>query len=354
MRRVMCLAATAAIASGCGASRAEIRQPYAHFLEQSYVMLPPKDPPGLKYEAQAAANIVVAQTVEAAAGSLRNDTQHTNGVSKWHQAQLGVVTPNFVIRQLNDSSAAVRTPSFNPKGTYQWLGYRKAVRQIPDPSDRTKLIWEPDNVNSWKHVDLRLLDVQFAHYSNGQAGCFYERQRFVPVGDDYECQWIGNDSTNRAINNSDGSFSTWYLRGGLGFERMWGFGEDEAQHTSHVGVFGTAQYHIPFMTEDPQRPLYGDWRVRATAEYEKWVKCLGRMTWQTLAYVEKNLGADDAMPSSHWVAETSLSWEPLFGLGVFLRRHEGQDYYNIAFTRRLNVWQYGLIFKVDRRDAFAP
>jgi hypothetical protein len=355
MRRSILLATASVAAVGCGASRAEIKPPYAHFLEQSYVMWPPpKRPERLKYEAQTAPNIVVAQTVETAAGLLRNDMQHTDGVSKWYGAQMAFITPNFIIRQLEDSSAAVRTPTFNPKGTYQWIGYRKAVRQIPDPNDSTKLIWEPDNVNSWKHVDLRMLDVQFAHYSNGQAGCFYERQLFVKVGDEYVCRWLGNDSTNRTINNSDGSFSTWYLRGGLGFERMWGIDSLEAQVVRHAGVFLTAQWHIPAMTEEPQKPLYGDARIRGTLELEQFCKKCWRMNWQALYYWDTAVGAASGIPASHWVAETSLSWEPLFGLGVFLRRHEGQDYYNIAFTKTLNVWQGGLMFKLDRRDAFAP
>jgi hypothetical protein len=339
--RAIVLGGALAVCAGCAAARggntAESLQPHAHFLDQSYIFIPNR-PAGLLYEGQAAANIVFTQTLARAGTDVRMDAGRS---PNWHWAHMLTMTPRFVIRQLEDSSAAVRTPSFMPKATYQLFRMKKATRDTASP-----------NVNRWKHVDLQLADFVFGHYSNGQAGCFFERQRFVPGG--AECVWLGNDSTNRAINYSDGSFSTWYLRAGLGAERLWGFGGDGAPANSHIGGLLSLQYQLPFLTEDDQRPLYGDWRVRAQAEYEKSLTRLaGGVQWRVGGLLEHALDAGPDIPRTDWSAETSLTFDRLYGIGAFVRRHGGQDYYNIAFTNRLEVWQVGVTIRLDRPDTFS-
>jgi hypothetical protein len=236
----------------------EIRAPQAHFLDQTSIAIAPKRPVPLIHETHAAANVVVVQTLERAGSQLRWDTTGASGASSWRWAHMGAITPAFVIRQLSDSSAAVSPPNFNPKGTWQLFRMRKAA----PPGVST-------NVNRWKHVDVQLVDLVFAHWSNGQAGCFYANQRFVRVGGEFECLWVENDSSNRTLNTGNGSFSTWYLRAGLGAERHWGFDAAQAASNRHFGALVSLQYHLPFMTEPPQRPLFGDWRLRVDGEYEE-------------------------------------------------------------------------------------
>ncbi len=342
VHRWLACIALAVAAGGCRAafkngSEPEVIMPQAHFLEQNYVFYP-SEPKGLLYEAQAAANIVIAQTIARAGSDVRNDMA---AVPEWHYAHMAVFTPNFVIRQLQDSSAAVRTPSFNPKVTYQTFRLRKRADPGAGP-----------NVNKWKWVDLQMTDFVFAHYSNGQAGCFYEDERFTRVGDRIFCLRPQNDTGPRAINFSDGSFSTWYLRAGVGGERMWGFGGDDAPETSHVAALISLQYNIPFLTEKPQRPLYGDWRVRGQAEYEKLLPIPGGFVWRFAGAIEQSLDAGPSVPRTGWSVETALTSERAFGFGPFVRYYSGQDYYNIAFVNTLVAWQAGIMIKLDRRDIF--
>ena len=110
----------------------EIRPPYAHFLEQTYISHP-NQPPRLLYEAQAAANVTVLQTLERAGSDVRHDTTNAKGRSEWRYAHMGVITPNFVIRQLTDSSAAVRTPSFKRARRIRLRLVRVRLRRSPTP-----------------------------------------------------------------------------------------------------------------------------------------------------------------------------------------------------------------------------
>ena len=56
--------------------------------------------------------------------------------------------------------------------------------------------------------------------------------------------------------------------------------------------------------------------------------------------------------SARWSAELAHTVDRAFGLGVFFRRHQGQDYYNLGFARRLNASQYGVTFDLERRAFF--
>jgi hypothetical protein len=356
------LAALVAVTTGCGAARGArspyrydsttvsadapaVRTSHVHFVDHTSIAIKPSRPENLQHETQAAANIIAFQSLERAGSGVRTDTVGANGVSPWRWAHMGMITPNFVIRQLDDSSAAVRTPSFNPRGRYQLFRMRKAA--APGVSA---------NVNRWRHVDVRFYDLEYAHYSNGQAGCFYERQRYVlnAAGTDYVCEWIANDSSDRAINFSDGSFSSWYLRLGYGTERHWSFGDEGAPSRSHVGLFGFVQFSPPFQMEDPQEPLYGYWRTRVEGEYEKWYRRWGGTTMHLRSWYERAIDGASELPKDHVTAQLSVSFDRAWGLGGFARYRDGQDYYNIAFPNRLSVWQFGLIFRVDQRDSFAP
>lgn len=335
-------------AIGCRAMQGSLADPpgtvYSHFLEQNYVFVP-KEPPRLKYEAQLNPNIALAQTILEANKRVGSDTEPT-----WHGASSLMLTPAFVIRQLDDSSAAVRTPTFNPRLQFQYLWVRKTL----DPGVSGVHAKDP---RKWKHVDAPIIDVMFAHYSNGQAGCFYEGQQFQrsESDGDFHCVWpSGMEPASKKINESDGSFSTWFLRGGAGYQRMWVDGPRAGTPIKgRIGMLVSYRYHFPFLTEDPQAPLYGDhrWRVDLEAELHRY-DCLAG-AWRFAVVGERANAAHD-YPRNRLSLELSRSLTSLYGLGAFARIHRGQDYYNISFSHRLNVLQWGLYFDLDRPDRFSP
>lgn len=339
-------AALAAFLGGCRASAPTLSGAppltTSHFLDQSYIFLP-ESPPRLLYEAQLAPNIFLMQDLSRADSAVRRDT-----TPQWHQANSLAFTPMFVIRQLDDSSGAVRTPSFMPKVTYQRFWVKKSLKDFSrlDPGDRS-----PTNPRSWSHVNMQTLDIVFSHYSNGQAGCFYENQR--RRSGDFECEWIGQDSTVRRINTSDGSFSTWFARLGYGYERLWVSGAAGAPVKSSMGGFGALSYLIPAMTEEPQRELYGSWRARALLEgkYHSRNQAFGG-TSRVAMIIEHALDAGPGVPRNSWSAEASHAFTRAYGIGAFARYRAGQEYYNIGFTETLNVWQFGLTINQDRPDHF--
>jgi hypothetical protein len=311
---------------------------YAHFLDQNYLFFPTK-PPRLKYEAQLSTHITLGQNLREANIKLTRDTLSDRII-----AGSLVATPAFVIRQLDDSSAAVRTPSFNPKGTFQYFWLHKVLKDGAFTSRQKR---DPKN---WKHIDGWMIDAVFAHYSNGQAGCFFQRQTMVRVGSDFECRWLG--VVDSAINESDGSFSTWYLRGGGGFERMW-VNPNNASLARRVGTMFTLQYHIPAMTEDPQEKLYGDIRARGIVELESHsLRDKLEGAWRFAAIGERAFRTGPNVPSHQWSVELARSFTRLYGLGAFARLRGGQDYYNIAFKNTLNLLQWGFFMDFDRPDRY--
>lgn len=348
MTRALAFAALAMSLSGCRSLAGSLADPpgtvYAHFLDQSYIHKP-HIPDRLKYEGLLNPHIALAQSIREANMAVARGEQPA-----WHKATSLVFTPAFVIRQLDDSSAAVRTPSFNPRAQFQVLWVRKTLnagvsgRQARNPAN-------------WKYVDAPVLDFTFAHYSNGQAGCFYQGQQFRrPSADaDFECVWPGAVPAAPMINQSDGSFSTWYVRGGGGYQRMWVHpGRAGTPITWRTGALLTYQFHLPFMTEDPQEPLFGDHRWRLQLEVEKH-GFHHRLAGSTrLSFTGERANAAVQFPRNRGIAELSHSFTRLYGLGLFVRAHGGQDYYNISFTNKLDLVQWGLFVDLDRPDRFAP
>jgi hypothetical protein len=115
---------------------------------------------------------------------------------------------------------------------------------------------------------------------------------------------------------------------------------------------------------DELRAVYGNRRVAAQAEVLvrdsaalhalhalRSLRVLGGSSRLTL-YGERALGAATWAPHARWSAEVAHTFDRAFGFGVFFRRHQGQDYYNLGFARRLNASQYGITFDLERRAFF--
>ena len=336
----------------------EIRPPISYFLDQSYVSRPAK-PPRLLYEGQPSANIVLSQSLERAGTNVRHDT-----LGAWYPAHAIIVTPKFVIRQMGDSSAAVPPPSFMPKLTLQGFLIRKEIRPR-GPTINEPVEFERFNLNprNWIRAHLVMGEFIFGHHSNGQAGCFYANQVLVlrdGSQNDYDCLWSNADSSDRAINYSLGSFSTWFMRFGLGYVLMWGLSSDSASTPPHrLGALASFQYHVPAMTEDPQKPLYGDQRFRIEAEYshrfnaQSSVRLLGPVNARLAVTGDWALNAGPGIPNAQRSIELAATLERMYGFGAFVRRYSGQDYYNINFTKSLHVTQVGVTIRYERPHAFA-
>ena len=135
------------------------------------------------------------------------------------------------------------------------------------------------------------------------------------------------------------------------------FQGDDAIPAHRAGLLVSLQYHLPFMTEDPQKPLYGDTRLRVVAEYA-WrfrpspIPSLREMILRVAGAADWALNAGSGIPNAQRSAEASLTSERFFGSGLFVRRYSGQDYYNINFTKRLNVTQVGVAIRYERPQQF--
>src|SRR2546423_574309 len=127
------------------------------FLDRSYVvrMIPTK---GFLYEGQPAIPLFLYRNTDSLYSSLGDP------YPRWSTGRAFVLTPLFVIRQLSQNGAAsqpVRTPSFMPKLTAQFV----AARRIQGDVSRT------DALPPLSALVLGV-DGTFGHYSNGQGGCF--------------------------------------------------------------------------------------------------------------------------------------------------------------------------------------
>src|SRR5262249_30081293 len=106
----------------------------------------------------------------------------------------------FVIRQMGDSSAAVKPPSFNPY--YEWTTYQLSLGGNANAAVTAR----PGLLQYWR--------LKLAHYSNGQAGCTYSGD--VWVGKDSACTRPDSIKSD-VLNTNDGDFSTSYAELGWAF-----------------------------------------------------------------------------------------------------------------------------------------
>jgi hypothetical protein len=263
------------------------------------------------------------------------------------------VTPAFIVRQLTDSSSAVRTPSFNPRIAfdYYWLTALDQRLQAHMPKfDRARI------------VGLRLT---IAHHSNGQAGCFLEGQAPAKQGsfEADDCTPPPATGTLRT-NRADGDFSTtflsflahgtWLARA-PGQRTPWSAG----LAVSYDWELPKAS-HFPGVLPDIERQFYGSWRARVQGDAMRttfpscadshgwcWLRGRARVTamyeWapRHLGPLASRLG--EPIPHFRDYADASYTFDALHNVGVFVRRVDGQDYYNIGFVHRRRATLAGLV-----------
>ncbi|MDQ6829637.1 MAG: hypothetical protein M3081_12275, partial [Gemmatimonadota bacterium] len=343
-------------ASGCASLRAP--QPSHQFLERFYVSKAIQDST-LLYEAQAVAHIFLVDQLPDAYDRISSDAR-ISSAGGWRV----IATPMFRIRQLTDSSAAVRTPSFMPRVSVEYLWASRLGTVTGDESN-------PAFGGVW----LKGIRVALAHHSNGQAGCF--RDGFVPV-DRHANSCVpapGADTNIVKLNRANGDFSTTYLSL-LGHSTWMNLGgANKPTHT--VGVALGLDWHAPGIfgaLSDEQRALYGSWRAnvqtegmqvfgttcgdpgdRTTVEH---IGCAlaGRSRITLMGERAPHLTTDlarriqPAVVPYEWSIELSHAFDALLGAGPFIRWHDGQDYYNIGFVNRRRVTMVGIMLDMSGLD----
>jgi hypothetical protein len=347
-RLMVSLSLSSLAALGCHTRRPVL--PPQPFLERMYVSRTPQDT-SIMFEAQVATHVLLLDGLPDAYDALSSDIK-TSHARAWRL----ILTPMFRIRQLNDSSAAVRTPSFMPRLSLERLWVSRLGKATGMP-----------NVPLFPMVQLVGGRVTLAHHSNGQAGCF--REGFVPVNKHSdECRpRPGFDTTVFRLNRADGDFSSTFVNVMLHYTLM--NRDDAGWATKTVGAAASVDWHAHGLfgeLSDEQRQLYGGWRVRGQIEgmLTSGVACTDKKTRTSLEKVgcglrgrtrltlegERAPKAKGPLASRISPAilpyresiELSHAFDALLGAGAFIRWHDGQDYYNIGFVNRRTTFMYGL------------
>ena len=348
--------ATAACATGTGPANTQF------FMEKSYIG-PVAHDDTIIYEAQAAAHIFLMDGLNSAFAKLTQDRSQD-----WQGAFRIILTPMFLVRQLHDSSAAVRTPSFMPMLSGEYL----FVSRVGDATGQ-------DSDLHFSPVLVRGLRVTLAHHSNGQAGCF--RDGFHPADEHVDScvPDVGYDTNIVKINRANGDFSTTYLEA-LVHTTLMNRGKGDLP-THSFGLAAAYDWHLKNIfgaLSDEQRELYGSWRARGMFEamqifgnecsdgaYRLWYQnfaCAFRGRARLNGLYErapKNPGPlalriEPAIVPWRGQLELSYVFTRLLGTGVFARWSDGQDYYNIDFVNRRRVFMYGLMLDESAIPRIGP
>ena len=173
---------------------------------------------------------------------------------QWGRSVFGTVM--IRLRMFKQDSNPVKTPSFMPKVTFQFVGFK------------SKLDLNKNSVQyETSAISVRGIRAVLGHHSNGQDGC-----PFVGLRPNEDCESIGA-GTELDVNTEDGSFSTNYLRMGS----YWGvlhIGDEHLVVGSQKGLEIALEYHPCGCSgggwlKEPIRSRYGDVHLQVTADYSK-------------------------------------------------------------------------------------
>ena len=233
------------------------------------------------------------------------------------------------LRMTHDRSSPVRTPSFEPKATAQF------IRRKVSHSTRSELII---NIVPW------------GHHSNGQEGCsllHHNREPALDGGDGLgKCRPDeGVDTNNSGANLKDGSFSTNYSR--VGLYGSW----TRAKQTVTVG--GELERHhspdswFPGALSPELYDRYGKLRTAASIRYAR-EACCGRVEfrywYQRISGIRNSPDAVDEATRNVNIVEAVLYPGRVRNWGLYGRYYRGRDYYNIHFEQEVRRIEAGFSF----------
>lgn len=298
------------------AERYQFSQPTNLFLDHSYVGFSPSrikiegdpfSPARLLFEAQVAPNLFFPQAHFGEAGSRSGE----------YIVSL-VFTPRLRFRMLNEQSSPIIPPSFMPKLTLQLLH----MRQL-----------EGEGIRRGVALGAHLI---VGHYSNGQSGCFFQNQ----VGSGPSCDAEGR----LPLNEEAGSFSTNYIRGELHGRFVFGVSDNlKAAWVAGGGVWTEVNSKGgPGGISNDQRRVYGRGHNGLEVTVERlWSGHRARSSFEaSFPYGE----TPNQRPTISVEAAIIPRWGG--GFGLFARHVSGQDYYNILFLERVNLWLLGIVFEL--------
>jgi hypothetical protein len=324
------------------------QRPPQHLLEPFDAAVVPHDS-SIIYEADVAPHLFLYDGLRDAYDRISQDDLSANVA--W--TARGILSPMFIVRQMHDSSAAVRTPSFMPRAAVEIVRVSRLGRPTLDPDIQ--------------FAGVRLLGarVSLAHHSNGQAGCF--RNGFVPIDAHSKvCTWDGvSDTAVVTLNRASGDFSSTYVEG-LVYGAWMNRGKSRVS-TVGAGVALAGDLYPPGIFGDlspEQAALYGRWRGRAVVE-SQWrpqsgIACHDPGSHSLLCLLAGQLYTRgeyvrapvlktplarrlaEPMRPYRWSAELSYALDQLLGSGPFIRWEDGQDYYNIGFVNRRKEFLWGV------------
>ena len=305
------------------------RPPYAEGLDRSYVFVTaPGDKVHTWYEATLAPSYVMFD-------NLQRTLDVGDGGGRRYALRFAL-TMNINVRQTTETSAPVRTPSYNPKALVTWTR----------------------GVRTGQSIRTLSATATFAHYSNGQDGCLYEGQ----VGAD--CHWTGAVPARPTVNRRDGSFSSHYLQADGAWRRLSLSGDVELTEPRLQVV----RQDVVRLTTRAYSPLsgigggmvgelsqaYGPTRIRLTVERDQFLST--RRWWrghghQRLLAWGEYIAGGSVLRVLRWrgAAEWGVTDYTRAGAGQFVRLCYGQDDYYLGFTQNLGlVLHLGLSFDPER------
>ena len=255
----------------------------------------------------------------------------------WGRSVFGTIMVRM--RMYRGDSNPVRTPSFMPKVTTQWVGFKS----LSNPYNKIEPVGST--------VSVSAVNLVVGHYSNGQEECLF---KLLEPNEDCESitAW-----TEREINTQDGSFSTNYIRLG----KYWGLmtiGDDNDVVTEQKGFRVELEYHPcrgcdgGGWLQEPLRSLYGDTQVKLTFDYAK------AQVWK-FHRLESRIGINLIVGCPHCKHSYGLTAEVFAqkrswnGVGYYLRFDNGRDYYNTAFEKGYRKrFVFGLAFNLGKFFSF--
>lgn len=259
------------------------------------------------------------------------------------------LTPQMRLRALKVNSAPIRSLSFMPRFTFQYLW-----------ADR---VWQGNALAGGRKVTA--LSGVIGHHSNGGEGCGFADEVPMPhpkTGRE-TCTSTAPEleTRERQFRTEGGDFSTNYIE--LGVFRRYGSIEDTEYNglgwNWAVDLGLTLQWNhsgdipLPGGAKGDFAKLYGRWRPRIDggltwrfsdkATARSWVR-----VENTRGEVPRYNGASGTrwelravvQPSARVGILQALDW-----LAVGVQHVRGQDYYNAQFVRDIRLWQ--LIVAVD-------